>query len=86
LLLLGGVFGGCVLGGCAEDDACAEACLRVARCRKEAREGEGILGERDLPPDATCMRRCRDHHDEWSQCEGSQHGCEGLRRCLGPLR
>ncbi len=72
--------------GCQQKSECEEACLRVARCRQEARAGDKMLGERDLPPDARCMKRCQDQHDEWQKCEHTQRSCEALRNCYGPLQ
>lgn len=69
-----------------EADPCAEACKRVARCRQEARVGEKMLGERDLPPDERCMKRCQDQPDLWASCEQAKKNCHGLRGCYGPLR
>ncbi len=72
--------------GCAKADPCADACKRVARCRQEARVGEKVLGERDLPPDERCMKRCRDEPGRWASCEKAKKTCDGLRGCYGPLQ
>jgi len=81
------LLSGIVLPGCREnEDPCADACRRVARCRQEARVGEKILGERDLPPDARCMKRCKDQPEQWQSCESVKKTCAGLRGCYGPLR
>lgn len=72
--------------GCGKSDPCAEACRRVARCRQEARVGDKLLGERDLPPDARCMKRCKDQPDVWASCEKAKKTCAGLRGCYGPLQ
>lgn len=76
----------CGVFACKERSECEEVCARVARCRAEARDGEPGLGDKPPPPDARCMKRCRDQHDEWSRCEAKNRTCEALRGCYGPLR
>jgi hypothetical protein len=71
--------------GCHERSTCEEVCLRVARCRTTARDGEPIPGERDQPPDARCMKRCRDQPEEFNACEAKNRTCAELRSCYGPL-
>jgi Cys-rich protein (TIGR04453 family) len=74
----------CDKGG--KDAECREACLRVARCRREARVGKPIPGERDMPPDERCMKRCVDEPEVWASCEAARRRCSELRTCYGPLR
>ena len=75
-----------LLVGCSEKNECESVCRRVARCRQEARVGDKIMGEGDLPADARCMKRCRDEPDVWASCEKAKRSCEALRGCYGPLR
>jgi hypothetical protein len=72
--------------GCDNTSDCTKACKRVSRCRQEARVGEKMLGERDLPADARCMKRCTDQREEWEKCEFKHRTCAPLRNCYGPLR
>ena len=72
--------------GCKEESECEAACLRVARCRLEARQGEPMLGEKAPPADARCMKRCQDDHDAFASCELVKRSCESLRSCYGPLQ
>ena len=72
--------------GCNEESDCRKVCLRVARCRQEARVGEKMLGERDLPPDARCMHRCENDRPTWEKCELAHRNCASLRGCYGSLR
>jgi Cys-rich protein (TIGR04453 family) len=69
-----------------KDADCRATCLRVSRCRQEARVGKPILGEGELPPDARCMKRCVDEPEVWASCEASRRRCSELRDCYGPLR
>jgi hypothetical protein len=73
-------------GGCRETSDCKQACSRVSRCRQQARVGEKMLGEKDLPPDARCMQRCQEQREEWEKCELVKKSCDALRGCYGPLR
>jgi hypothetical protein len=83
-LLVSTAFAACKKQG--KDAECREACLRVSRCRQEARVGKPILGEGELPPDARCMKRCVDEPDVWASCEASRRRCSELRACYGPLQ
>ena len=74
------------IAACKSSSDCEKACKRVAACRQEARVGKKMLGERDLPPDARCMKRCTQTPDEWEKCEYKQRTCSALRSCYGPLR
>ena len=74
------------ISGCNEDSECQTACLRVARCRLEARQGEPMLGEKALPADERCMKRCQNDRDAFDKCELVKRSCEALRSCYGPLR
>ena len=66
--------------------SCEKVCLRVTRCRQEARVGEKIFGERDLPPDARCMSRCVNKRADWEKCELAKRSCKQLRGCYGALK
>jgi hypothetical protein len=72
--------------GCKETSDCATACRRVSRCRQEARQGDKMFGEKDLPPDARCMNRCESDRQTWESCEYKQRSCDALRQCYGPLK
>ena len=74
------------LAGCKEDSECEKVCSRVSRCRQEARVGEPILGERKLPPDSRCMKRCQEDREHFETCELKMRSCESLRTCYGELR
>jgi hypothetical protein len=74
-----------LLLGCGQRSECERACLRVARCKQEAREGAPILGERPPPADERCMKRCQEQPDVFQACEAKNRTCEELRNCYGPL-
>ncbi|MBW2456865.1 MAG: hypothetical protein JRI68_20285 [Deltaproteobacteria bacterium] len=71
------------LGGCEERGACREICVRVARCKAEARVGEPLLGERAPAPDKRCMKRCETKAKNFDICEAKQRTCKDLKHCLG---
>ena len=71
------------LGGCDDRGSCREICLRVARCKAEARVGEPLLGERDPAPDERCMKRCETKAKNFDICEAKQRTCADLEHCLG---
>ncbi|RLB47572.1 MAG: hypothetical protein DRI90_26190 [Deltaproteobacteria bacterium] len=75
-----------LLPSCNGEDSCRKTCIRVARCRMEARQGEPIPGERGPAPDARCMKRCETKAKNFDICEAKQRTCPELKRCLGPLR
>jgi hypothetical protein len=73
-------------GACSKRSDCEKACLHLARCKLEARQGEKMLGERAPPPDAACMAKCQDHPDVFATCEGRKRECTDLLACSGALR
>jgi hypothetical protein len=73
-------------GACSQKSDCEKACLRLARCKLEASQGQAILGERAPPPDAACMAKCEDHPDVFATCEGRKRECNDLLACSGALR
>ena len=75
------------VAGCSRDVGdCHTVCVRVARCRLEARQGKALPGERTPAPDARCMKRCGEGGESWDKCEGKHRTCAKLRGCLGALR
>jgi len=72
--------------GCQSESDCQKVCKRVSRCRQQARVGDKMLGERDLPADARCMKRCQNDRDSWEKCELAHRDCNSLAGCYGPLR
>jgi hypothetical protein len=68
------------LAGC-ERSACETVCAREANCRLAASQGERMMGERKLPPDPDCMRRCDERHDDFMKCEGRKGECADLLAC-----
>jgi len=71
---------------CNKPDPCAAACRRVAACAQEARDGAPLPGEKMPPPDARCLKRCREQPAVWASCEQKMKNCADLRACFGPLR
>jgi Cys-rich protein (TIGR04453 family) len=80
------LFSALVLPSCQNEDPCRTICVRVARCRLEARQGDPIPGEKEPAPDARCMKRCKTKAKNFDICEAKQRTCRELKRCLGPLR
>ena len=75
-----------LLAGCEKRSDCETACRRVAMCKTTAIDGEPMLGEKPPPPDRACMKKCRDHPDDFATCEGKQRLCSKLRLCRGAWR
>jgi hypothetical protein len=71
---------------CRERSTCEEVCLRVARCKAAAQDGEPIPGEPAPGPDARCMKRCTDEPEAFNACEAKNRTCKDLRSCYGPLQ
>lgn len=72
-----------VLAGGCEKNECETACKRLANCRLAAKQGERMVGERALPADAACMRKCETQPDVFAACEGRMRECEPLLACAG---
>ncbi len=66
--------------GC--EEPCAATCKRVAACKLEARQGEKMLGERDMPADPMCLERCSANKADFGSCEGKRRDCKGVLGCI----
>ena len=76
-----------LVGGCKQRDACERACLRVARCIREAENGGALhRGQKPPPADAACMRKCSAQPEAFAKCEAIKRTCATMRDCHGPWR